>query len=185
MNLFVQHTTATATPQSAAILTKVVERYGFIPNLAAFLAESPVVLESLLNLAGAFDRTTLTPQEQQLVLLTVSTLNGCDYCKLFHSGMGHIAGIDADTLKTVIALKPLSDSKLNALCEFTRKVTDERGWVRETDLQAFLAAGYTKANVFEIVMGCALKTLTNYSNHLTGTTPNPEFFEMTKALNFA
>lgn len=185
MSLFVQHTTATASSQAANTLSSVKDRYGFIPNLAAFLAESPVVLESLLNLASAFDKTTLTAQEQQLVLLTISTLNGCDYCKLFHSGMGHIAGVDADTLKTVIDLKPLSNSKLNALCEFTRKVTEERGWVKETDVQAFLAAGYTKANVFEIVMGCALKTLTNYSNHLTGTTPNPEFFEMTKALNFA
>lgn len=185
MNLFVQHTAATASSQAAETLTKIKERYGFVPNLAAFLAESPIVLESLLNLAGAFDKTTLTPQEQQLVLLTISTMNGCEYCKLFHSGMGHMAGVDADTLKTVIALKPLSDFKLNALCEFTRKVTEERGWVKEHDVKAFLAAGYTKANVFEIVMGCALKTLTNYSNHLTGTTPNSEFFEMTKALNFA
>ena len=45
-------------------------------------------------------------------------------------------------------------------------------------MRAFLATGYTKAQVFEVVMGVAMKTLTNYSNHLAGAVPNPEFIAM-------
>jgi AhpD family alkylhydroperoxidase len=159
-------------------LVQVKGRYGFIPNLAAYVAESPLVLDTALNLAGAFDKVTLTPQEQQMVLLTVSTLNECSYCKTAHTALGRMVEIDDAVLKAAAALEPLPDRKLNALRDFTRKVVEEKGWVTESDVQEFLASGYTKAQAFEVVMGVALKTLTNYSNHMAGAVPNPEFVSM-------
>jgi len=142
------------------------------------VAESPLVLEAVLNLVGAFDKPSLTPQEQQLVLLTVSALNGCSYCRTVHTGLGRMAEIDSQTLKAIIAFEPLPDQKLNALRDFTHKVVEEKGWVKEDEVRVFLAAGYTKVQVFEVVMGVAMKTLTNYSNHLAGAVPNPEFVAM-------
>lgn len=38
-----------------------------------------------MSLAGFFDKISLSPQEQQVVLLTVSALNGCGYCKAVHT----------------------------------------------------------------------------------------------------
>ncbi len=178
MSLFTQHTDKTAPKEAAVVLARAKERYGFIPNLAAFLAESPLVLEATLNLVGAFDKTSLTPQERQLVLLTVSALNGCSYCRTAHTALGRMAEVDAATLKAIIAFEPLPDRKLNALRDFTRKVVEERGWVKEDEVKAFLTAGYTRAQVFEVVMGVAMKTLTNYSNHLAGAVPNAEFIAM-------
>lgn len=178
MSLFTKHTDNTAPEASAAILGKIKERYGFIPNLAAYVAESPAVLGAVLNLVGAYDNVSLTPQEQQIVMLTASALNGCGYCRTVHTGLGRMANIDEATLKATIALEPLTDPKLNALRDFTRKVVDERGWVKDGDVQVFLAAGYTKAQVFEVVMGVALKTLTNYCNHIADAKPNDEFVAM-------
>lgn len=178
MGLFTKHTDVTAPQGAAEILAKVKERYGFIPNLAAYVAEAPPVLDAVLNLSAAFDRTSLTPREQQVVLLNTSTLNGCKYCKTVHTALGRKAGIDAETLSAVIVSAPLADRKLDALSEFTRKVVEEKGWVKEGDIQAFLAAGYAKAQVFEVVMGVAMKTLTNYCNHMAEATPNPEFVAM-------
>ncbi|MBI3479298.1 MAG: carboxymuconolactone decarboxylase family protein [Nitrosomonadales bacterium] len=178
MSLFTQHTDQTAPPGAAEVLAKVKAKYGFIPNLASYVAETPLALDAVLNLSGAFDKTTLTPQEQQIVLLTVSALNGCSYCKTVHTAMGRMAKMDAEILQATISLTPLPDRKLNALRDFTRKLVEEKGWLQESDVQAFLAAGYTKAQVFEVVMGVALKTMTNYCNHLAGAVPNPEFVEM-------
>ena len=178
MNSFTQHTAKTAPKASAEVLSKINDRYGFVPNLAAYMAESPVALDTLLNLVGAFEKTSLTPQEQQIVLLMVSALNGCDYCKTAHTGLGRMADVDSETLKATIAFEPLRDRKLNALRDFTRKVVEDRGWVKEDGVRSFLDAGYTRAQVFEVIMGVALKTLTNYSNHLTGAMPNPEFVAM-------
>lgn len=185
MSLFTRHTDHTAPEGAAAVLTKVKERYGFIPNLAAYVAEAPGVLGAVLNLSQSFDNTSLTPQEQQVVLLTVSALNGCPYCKTVHTALGRMAEIDAATLKAVIAFEPLPDRKLSALRDFTRKLVEERGWVREEDVRAFLDRGYTKAQVFEVVMGVAMKTLTNYCNHLAGATPNPEFVAMAEGKTLA
>lgn len=178
MSLFIQHTDTTAPEAAAATLGKIKERYGFIPNLAAYVAESPVVLGAVLNLVGAYDNVSLSPQEQQIVMLTASALNGCGYCRTVHTGMGRMAHIDDATLKATIAFEPLADRKLNALRDFTRKVVDERGWVKNADIQEFLAADYTKAQVFEVVMGVALKTLTNYCNHIADAKPNDEFIAM-------
>lgn len=178
MSIFAKHTDQTAPQGAAEVLAKVKMRYGFIPNLAAYVAEAPLVLDAVLNLSGAFDKTSLTPQERQVVLLTVSALNGCGYCKTVHTALGRTAEIDGETLKAITAFQPLSDRKLNALRDFTRKIVDEKGGVNEGDIKAFLATGYTRAQVFEIVLGVAMKTLTNYSNHLAGATPNPEFVAM-------
>lgn len=178
MSLFMQHTDQTAPQGAAEVLAKVKERYGFIPNLASYVAESPKVLDAILNLSGSFDTTSLSPQEQQIVLLTVSALNGCSYCKTVHTALGRMAKIDDGILKAIITFEPLPDKKLNALRDFTRKVVEDRGWVEANEVQRFLDAGYSKAQVFEVVTGVALKTLTNYCNHLAGAVPNPEFVAM-------
>ncbi len=178
MGLFAKHTDKTAPQGAAEILAKAKERYGFIPNLAAYLAEAPSVLDAALNLSAAFDRTSLTAREQQVVLLTVSALNGCSYCKTVHAALARKAGIDGELIRAVAAFEPLADRKLEALRTFTRKVVDEKGRVEESDIQTFLDAGYAKAQVFEVVMGVAMKTLTNYCNHVAEATPNPEFVAM-------
>lgn len=178
MDIFTKHTDQTAPYGASGVLAKIRERYGFIPNLAAYVSEAPGVLGAILNLTESFDKTSLTPQEQQVVLLTVSTLNGCPYCKTVHTALGRMANVDTETMKAVVAFEPLADRRLGALRDFTRKLVEERGWVKEGDVRAFLDGGYSKAQVFEVVMGVAMKTLTNYCNHIAGATPNPEFVVM-------
>lgn len=178
MTLFTQHTVASAPTGAAEVLAMARERYGFIPNLAAHLAESPHVLATTLALSEAFDNTSLSPTEQQLVLMTVSVLNGCGYCRTAHTGLARLAGMDDATVRAVLALHQLSDPKLNALRDFTRQIVEERGWVRADQVEEFLSAGFTRAQVFEVVLGVALKTLTNFSNHLANAQPNEEFVEM-------
>ena len=45
----------------------------------------------------------------------------------------------------------------------------QRGFVEDTDVEAFLAAGFTKTNILEIVLGVAQKVMSNYVNHFAGT----------------
>ncbi|MBI5718724.1 MAG: carboxymuconolactone decarboxylase family protein [Burkholderiales bacterium] len=181
MGDFTQHTDITAPKGSAEVLAKVKARYGFIPNLGATIAESPVALDALLNLIAAFESTSLTPQEQQLVLLTASVSNDCNYCRTVHVGLGRQAGIDAATINATLDAGPLESRKLNALRDLTAALVEQRGRVDEEKIHAFLSAGYTKAQVFEVVMGVAQKTFTNYCNHLAGVEPNVEFVAMAKA----
>jgi uncharacterized peroxidase-related enzyme len=178
MSIFTRHDETTAPTEAAAILATAKQRYGFVPNLAAYLAESPLVLDAVLKLAEQFEHSSLSPQEQQLVLLTVSALNGCNYCKTAHAALGKMADMSSETLKAIISFTPLQDARLEALRRFTQEVVAAKGWLEEKQIQAFLDAGFTQAQVFEVVLGTALKTLTNYSNHLAGAEPNQEFLAM-------
>ena len=175
MNMFVKHDTKSSPSAAAKVLEGAQQRYGFVPNLAAYLAEAPAVLSTVLSLSHEFDQTSFTAREQQIILLTASTANDCSYCKAAHSALGKMAGIERDDLDAIVNKTALPDSQLEALRRFTEQVINERGWVPETDIQSFIDAGYTRAQVFEVVLGVALKTLTNYSNHLVGAEPNEEF----------
>jgi alkylhydroperoxidase family enzyme len=70
---------------------------------------------------------------------------------------------------------PLTDPKLEALRTFVLALIEQRGAVAESEKQAFFAAGYTPRQALEILLGVALKTITNYTNALARTPPNPEF----------
>jgi alkylhydroperoxidase family enzyme len=77
----------------------------------------------------------------------------------------------------------LPDAKLDALVSYVRSAVESRGFVDESNLQAFLDAGYTKQNVLEVNLIIALKTISNYTNHLAET-PLDEPFQPEK-LEFA
>lgn len=55
-------------------------------------------------------------------------------------------------------------------------MTATRGQISEADLQAFLAAGYTKAQALEVIVGVAVSVLANYANHLADA-PLDEFLQ--------
>jgi|CXWL01.1.fsa_nt_gi uncharacterized peroxidase-related enzyme len=178
MPQFQLHTDKTAPQGSSEILAKVKERYGFIPNLGATIAESPPAFAGLLGLIEAFDRTTLTAPERELVLLAVSVANDCAYCRTVHIGLGSRAGLSRVAVTATLESRPLQDPRLNALRDLTVALVQSRGRVSDAQVEAFLGAGFSKAQVLEVVMGVALKTFTNYCNHLASVSPNPELVAM-------
>jgi len=46
---------------------------------------------------------------------------------------------------------------------------ETRGSVNDADLDAFFGAGYTKANVLDVILGNGLKLLANYTDHIANT----------------
>lgn len=168
---------ATSAPEGAReTLAKVGKHYGFIPNLLAGLAEAPTALHAYIGLSEQFGKATLSAQEQQVVLLSASVVNGCEFCVAAHSFIArNMAKLDGANLQALRDGKALPDRRLDALAAFTRAVVEERGWVRGAALDAFLGAGFSKAQALEVVTGVALKTLSNYANHLLDTPVNAQF----------
>ena len=70
---------------------------------------------------------------------------------------------------------PLPTAKLEALRDFTLLVIRDRGFVSESDTAAFLAAGFTRANILEVILGAAQKLMSNYTNHFAQTPIDPVF----------
>jgi uncharacterized peroxidase-related enzyme len=169
MSIFDIHTKETAQAESAEILATAEKSYGFIPNLLGIFAESPATLKAYRNIGQIFDESSFSPTERQLVILTASRINECLYCMAAHSTVAEMQSVPADVIDAIRNDQPIADSKLEALRTFTTAVVEKRGWVTGDDTEAFLVAGYTRAQILEVILGISFKTLSNYVNHISGT----------------
>jgi uncharacterized peroxidase-related enzyme len=174
MTDFTLHTAQTALPEAAAKLAQIEKAWQFVPNLHRILATSPETLEGYDTLFGLVGKTTLTPAEQQVVFLTVNYENECEYCMAGHSVLAKMAKVPADAIAALRENAKLADARLQALHAFAQAVVRERGRVGDAAVAAFLAAGFTKRNVLEVVLVVATKTISNYVNHIAHT-PNDAF----------
>jgi alkylhydroperoxidase family enzyme len=64
---------------------------------------------------------------------------------------------------------PISDPKLSALRTFVLALVGQHAWIQQSELQAFLDAGYTRAQICEVTLAVVQKMLANYLNHIAGT----------------
>jgi len=104
------------------------------------------------------------------VFLEISRLNGCDYCMAAHSMIGEKkSGLDDATLAALRDGRSLPDATLDALATFTRHMHETRGLPTKAGVAAFKDAGYTDRHIYEIILAQAVKTLSNYANHLQHT----------------
>ena len=166
--LFAPVDVKTAPEKSRPLLEKVQRSFKFIPNLYATFANSPALLEGYLGLEGVFERASLTAVERQVVLLAASVENSCKYCTAAHSTLlKAFLHAPAEIVSAVKSKRSLSDPKLNALVTLTKEIVSERGHVRAETIDAFLAAGYRKDQILEVLIGVALKTMSNYVDHIS------------------
>ncbi len=172
---FQVHTKETAPEASRATLEAIAKKYGFLPNLFGVLAESPTAVQAHAAINNTLEHSALTPVEQQVVTLTISATNGCAYCMGAHSAVAQMVCMPEDVLAALREQRPLSDHKLHALCALVRSVLHHRGWVPEADLEHVVAAGYTQRHVLDVLTIVALKTLSNYANHIAHTPLDPQF----------
>jgi AhpD family alkylhydroperoxidase len=171
---FTLHTAQTALPDAGAKLAQVEQAWQFVPNLHRILAESPETLEGYDTLFGLVGKSTLTPAEQQVVFMSINYENECEYCMAGHSVLAKMAKLPDAAIAALRENGTLADKRLEVLHVFTQKVVRQRGQVGDAAVAAFLAAGFTKRNVLEVVLAVATKTISNYVNHIART-PNDAF----------
>ncbi|MEO9862547.1 MAG: carboxymuconolactone decarboxylase family protein [Paracoccaceae bacterium] len=169
MTILPVQTHDTAPEASKPHLDAAVKNYGFVPNLTAVFANSPAMIEAYGVLAGHFEKTDLTPVERQIVLMTNNRLNGCTYCMAAHSTIAQMQKVPTDVITALRDGTDIADPKLQALHVFTTKMNEARGHLSQADVEAFLAAGYTEANILDVILGTGLKTMSNYTNHISNT----------------
>ncbi len=162
------HTIESAPEASKPLLEGARRHLGFIPNLFGILAEAPVALETYLALSGLEEKTSFSATELEVINLSVSATNGCNYCLAAHTTIANMKKVPADITEAAKTAAPLADAKLDSLANLTRSVVEKRGWPVETLLERFFAQGYTKANYLELIVGVTMKTFSNYVIHQVG-----------------
>lgn len=160
----------TSAPEEALESLKTFKKnFGMIPNLEKVMALAPQLLSGYAYMWDLFDTTTLTPVERQVVYLTANFENECNYCVPWHTILAQNAGIEKNDIKALRSGAPLLNNKLEVLRSFTRTLIANRGKVSTAELQTFFNAGYSDVQVLEVILGLAIKTISNYTNSVAGT----------------
>ena len=151
------------------MLTNIEKAHGFVPNLFGVFAESPAVVKAYLTFGQIFDESSFSQTERQVVNLAASRFNECHYCMAAHSVFAGLQKVPAEVIEAIRNDHPIADSKLEALRTFTTAAVEKRGWLSDDNIAAFLAAGYSKAQILEVILGISFRTLSNYTNHIADT----------------
>ena len=162
MTSFKIHTPDTAPGSSAGVLEKVKSNVGFIPNVFATIAESQAGLAGITSLGDAFASSTFTSEEQQVIQLAVSTENECVYCVSGHTAFAQTLKIPREVVSSLREKKTVPDTQLEALSVLVRSLIQNRGHIKQSEVDRFLDAGFTQAQFIEVILGIALKTFSNY-----------------------
>lgn len=175
MKRFNHFTEGTIPTESTPLMEDVKTKYGFVPNLINGMSKSPEMLTAYLQLSAAFETSSLSPEEREIVQLTVSRMNECEYCTSVHSMMAEKTGLEWDTIEKIRNRQPVSSERYEALRMFTEKLVQKQGSVSHDVWTAFTAAGFDERAGLDVVIGVSLKTLTNTVNHLVDTPLDQEF----------
>lgn len=148
---------------------------GFVPNLLGVLGNSPTAIEAYQTVGGINGRNGLSAAEIEVVQITAAVENGCGFCVAGHTKLArNKIRMDEPVVDGLRVGSDLPDAKLDALARFTRQIIAKRGAVSDAELSTFQEAGYTQANVLDVILGVSLATLCNYANNVAQTPINPE-----------
>jgi uncharacterized peroxidase-related enzyme len=162
--------TVEAAPAAARPLLEAVRKMlGVVPNLFRLVANSPAALEGYLGLSAALAKGELPAATHERIALAVAQVNGCSYCLSAHTYLAvNVAKLDeAEIISNRHGAS--KDARAAAAVRFAVSVVQQRGHVADDDVRAVRAAGYTDAQIIEIVQHVALNTWTNYINEVAKT----------------
>ncbi len=152
---------AAASGRRKELLDDVEATFGATPNLFRTAANSEAALAAMLDMFKAVGSGTLGPQLVEKIAIAVSEVNGCSYCLSAHTAIGRLHGIsDEELVSSRGGLS--SDAKTEAALRFAEAVTDRRGAVDDEEYERVRAAGWSDAEIAEILANVALNTFTNY-----------------------
>ncbi len=112
-------------------------------------------------------KSSLRAKEREVINLVTSQINGCRYCQSAHTVIGKMNGFTDEQILEIRKGTASFDSKLDALAKFTASVVTNRGKATEESKNDFFAAGYTEANLIDVIIVVGDKIISNYIHNLT------------------
>ena len=176
MPRFNLQTIESAPEKSKATLKALEERFGFLPNVMATMANNPVLLNGFAATFGSFHGGSLDEIEKQVLLLTNAVTIKCPWTVAAHSTFAIEDGIAESEVQAIRAGKLPRDPKYAALSALTKALIEKRGNVSDADIDAFTSAGYARAQILEVVTGVGISTMAATTTNMAGT-PIEERFQ--------
>jgi alkylhydroperoxidase family enzyme len=167
MTSFPVHTIEAAPDRSRPALQQLRSAFGVIPNIAGAMATSPVLINSLVALFDNVHGGSFTEAQIQVVLLTDAVTNGSTWAVAFHTALALKEGIDPAEVQAIREGRLPKDGKFAALSRLAKTMIEKRGRLDDEDITGFLAAGFGKDHLLEVIAAVAASTITNYTGSVT------------------
>ncbi len=161
-------TVPTRTEVSAAnqaIFDKLQKGIGFVPNLYAYFAKNETALADYLAFQNR--KSTLSAKEKEIVNLATSQINGCRYCLAAHTAIAKKIGFTDQQIHDIRQGMAPFNSKFDALAKLTASIVKNKGKAEMDIVEAFFEAGYTEANLVDLIIAIGDKSISNYLHNLT------------------
>jgi uncharacterized peroxidase-related enzyme len=163
--LFEVPTREQVSANNQAIFDHMQSAFGMVPNLYALFALNETALPDYLALQNR--KSTLSAKEKEIINLVVSQVNDCKYCVPAHTAVGKMHGFTDEQILEIRRAQVSFDKKYDALAKFVKETTINRGRPSENAADALFEAGYTKANVIDIIIMIGDKIISNYLHNFT------------------
>jgi len=153
-------TADTATPNQKELLDAIRGKLGIVPNFLGLLAHSTDALQAFLGLHSISENGKLDPQTRERIALAIAQGNSCEYCVSAHTAIGRKAGLSNDEMAINRSGSSL-DSYAAAGVAFATALNEHMGEVTQAEFDAVRAAGYSDAEIMEIITHVGMNILTN------------------------
>lgn len=167
MSSYPVHTIESAPAQSKPALQQLQQVFGLIPNLAAAMAASPVLINGFVGLFGRVHASSLTERQIQTLLLTNAVTNASAWAVAFHTALALKQGVASADVEAIRGGGTPNDAELAALSTLARTLIEKRGHLAESERRRFLDAGFSAEQVLEVIAVVAASTITNYAGSIT------------------
>ena len=157
INVIDQHN---ANTEQKALLDAIQGQLGMVPNFLKVFANSPVALQAFLGLHGVANAGSLTPQTRERIALALAQQNTCEYCLSAHTAIGRKAGLTGDEIAAARAGSS-EDAKAAVAVKLARSLVEHKGDITTAELVEAREAGYTDADIVEIITHVGMNLLTN------------------------
>jgi alkylhydroperoxidase family enzyme len=176
MQKFSVHTIESAPEKSRPPLQLLQRRFGFIPNVAAMMAESPVLINAFIGAFGSFHGGSFSESEKQVLLLTNAVTLKCPWTVAFHSYEAIKEGVSDGDVEAIRNGKLPKEARYAALSGMARALIEKRGNVAQSDVERFTSAGYSQVQILEVINGIGISTMAATTANMAHT-PVEERFE--------
>lgn len=149
-----------------AIFDDLQKGLGFVPNLYAYYAKNETALADYLTFQNR--KSTLKAKEREVINLVTSQVNGCRYCQSAHTVLGKMNGFTDEQVIEIRKGAASFDLQIDALAKFTKAVVENKGKVSQEVKDNFFYAGYTEANLIDVIIVVGDKVISNYIHNITG-----------------
>ncbi len=161
------HTADTADEAAKEPLEVLDGAFGFVPAAAGLMANSPALINTFFSAFGHFrSGGTFGSDERQVLLLSNAVANRSEWAVAFHTLESLQDGVEPAVVEAIRRGERPADQRMAALWAFTRSLIEKRGYVEEAEVAAFKSAGFTEAQVFEVITSVAISAMTNYTANL-------------------